>query len=101
MSNHEKGWNRLTAAVRQTAGYQVVPAPEPAWVTRVAALGAEAIRRYRALPMWLAWTTPALGVAVVIAAVAVFGLRHDVVEPNGSEQLVALADPLAGGALFP
>jgi hypothetical protein len=101
MSNHDPRWTLLSAAARRAAAGEAVSAPDPAWVTRVAALGAELVRRYRALPPWLAWTTPALGVAAVIAVVAYFSLQPAVAVPHDAEQLVVLVDPLAGGELFP
>ena len=101
MRNLEPSWTRLTAAARVAAANEVVPAPDRAWLTRVGALGAEAVRRYRALPPWLAWSTPAVGVAAMIAVAALVSLKPAVTVPSDSEQLAALVDPFAGGAFFP
>lgn len=101
MRNLEPSWTRLTAAARVAAADEVVPAPDRAWLTRVGALGAEAVRCYRALPTWLAWSLPAAGIATAIALAAFVSLKPAVTVPHDSEQLVALVDPFAGGAFFP
>jgi len=101
MRNLEPSWTRLIAAARLAAVNEVVPDPDGAWLTRVGALGAEAVRRYRALPTWFTWAVPAAGVAALVAVAAVVSLKPAVAVPDDTEQLVALVDPLAGGAFFP
>ncbi len=100
MNSFALSWNRLTAAVRSAADREPAPGAEPAWVTRVAALGVEAIRRQLGQPAWLTWALPGFGVATVVAVVTVV-VGASFMHTSGSAELVALADPLAGGSLLP
>src|SRR5688572_8764042 len=101
MNSLDQSWNRLTAAAREGAADDVVPAPSPAWITRVGALGVAEARLSRTSGAWLAWAMPGFGVALLVAVVAVATWGSAIAQPKDSVELVALADPLEGNSLLP
>jgi hypothetical protein len=101
MNSLDQSWNRLTAAARGAVAGGAVPAPSPAWITRVGALGFEELRRSRNGIAWLAWAMPGFGVALLVAIIAVAAWGSPIAQPEGAVELVALADPLEGNSLLP
>jgi hypothetical protein len=101
MNSFDQCWTRLTTAAREAAAGEVVSAPAGAWVTRVAALGRAELARVRGTVALSAWALPGFGVALMIAVVAVAVLSTTSGQPEGTAELIALADPLGGNSLLP
>ena len=104
MNSFEQSWNRLIAAARYRAERDAAPtAPSAAWVTRVAALGASAAcsAGERVGSLLRSWAVPSFGVALLVAVLTAVALRPAVEPVSETDALVALADPLADGSLFP
>jgi hypothetical protein len=102
MNSFDQSWSRLTAAARQAAEGEVVPAPAAAWLTRVGALAAaEQRQQSRAGAAWLSWCMPGFGIASLVAILALSAWGSTVAQPEATTDLVALADPLEGNSLLP
>jgi hypothetical protein len=101
MNSFEQIWNRLTTAAREALAGEIVAAAPGAWITRVAALGRAEITRSRQSVVWTKWAMPGLGVSLLIAMLAIVALNSTTAQPEGTAELIALADPLAGNSLLP
>jgi hypothetical protein len=101
MNSFNQSWTRLTAAAREATAAEVVLAPDGAWLTRVAALGRAEVGAGTGSAGWLAWAMPGFGVALLIAVAAVLTLGSPLASPQGTAELIALADPLSGNAFAP
>jgi len=97
----EQRWFRLAAAARRAAADEPAPELPPGFATRVAATWIAERRAVPAAPMWAAFAVPGLGVALLVAILAVVTVSPSNPRADASEELVALADPLTDPSVLP